>query len=159
MKQARVLKGLMWITGIFCVSLFWMMAVLRYGNLEPMSDVLLLLLFVSFMLSLLLLPIVVWRAVRIYGMDKMEAWWWLSAPYSIVFPLSILLLSLQEFGHAIAPFWLLYFAALVPTALWLLTMLYKIATSHTSALSVTKAYMLGLVVLSGVLFLALLLNG
>lgn len=41
-------------------------------------------------------------------MSKMDVWWWLATPYSVAFPLMVLLFRIRaEVGHALAVFLLL----------------------------------------------------
>jgi hypothetical protein len=158
-KQRTVLNGLISITSVLVASLFSIMAAFRYGNSFPALVMLFIIVWpvslLSFTLSLVLLPLIVWRGVTTYGMDKMEAWWWLSIPYSVAFPLSMVVFRMQEFGHPLALFVLLYMIATVSSAMWMLASIYKLTTSQTNTLTLKKAIMLGLVIIAGALLIAM----
>src|SRR5437867_1129376 len=57
------------------------------------------------LLSLVVLPYTAWRGVTVYGMKKMEAWWWVSVPHTAIVWLYSRLLRLERFSvHLLALF-------------------------------------------------------
>jgi hypothetical protein len=109
-----------WIAVILIVSLFLFMAgITPFGglpsNLRPIltgTSV------AVFMIAWLMLWWAVWKSLRTFNLSKMEAWWWLFTPYAVGYPSGVLLFSLQEFGHPLAPFVLLSVVATVSSCSW-----------------------------------------
>jgi hypothetical protein len=93
-----------------------------------------------FALALILLPSVAWRAVVAYRLPKMEAWWWLSAPFSVLFGLCSLLLKWDRFAHTLMLFILVYVAMAASTILWTVVELYRVVSARQ--LTVWKGVML-----------------
>ena len=157
--QKSLKKRLSVITGLLTASLFSMMAAIRYWDSFPGLNGTV---YMASLALLILWPIVLlwtaWRGVTVYGMPKTEAWWWLSVPYSVAYPLSLLVFQLQEFGHALAPFALLSMATTVSSAIWILVAIYQLAVSRTTNLTGETKVMLGLVVLAGILWTTLAAN-
>jgi hypothetical protein len=151
----RLTPRLLVITGVFIACLFLMLAPLRFPGLSMTVFIASLPLFV---LLLALLIGTVWRGLAVHGMARMEAWWWLSAPYSFAFPLSVLVFRLKEFGHPLAPFFLLSAVTTLCMAVWMLAKLYQLVISETRTFGLKDIVMLTVVVLAGVLWTALIAN-
>jgi hypothetical protein len=154
--QKSLQKRLSVITGLLIASLFSMMAVIRYwDSLSGLNGIVYMASLALFILSPIVLLWTAWRGVSVYGMAKMEAWWWLSAPYSVAYPLSMLMFQLQEFGHELAPFVLLSMLTTVSSAIWMLVAIYQLAVSRARNFTAKKKAMLALVVLAGILWATL----
>jgi len=159
-SQKRLLRPLLLITGVITASLFLMMADFRYGNSFPglAAPIIFLASPALFVLSLVVLLGVVWIGVRVHGLEKMDALWWLSAPYSIAFPLSMLLFQIQGFGHSLAPLFLLCMITTLSSAVWMLATIYQLVASRMKNVGLKKMAMLAIVVLEGILWAALRAN-
>jgi hypothetical protein len=75
----------------------------------------------------------IWRTAWAYRMEKMEAWWWLSVPYGVAFPLSVLFFRMKEFaGHALSLFLLIAFVNTLSLGMWALITIYRrvVSTNH-----------------------------
>ncbi len=61
-------------------------------------------------------------------MKKLDVWWWMSAPYSLLFFLFTDGLHLPEAGvaHSLAPFFLLALVCTISTLAWLAITAYKV---------------------------------
>src|SRR6266511_4370381 len=89
--QKSFQKRLSVITGLFIASLFSMMAVIRYWDSFPgLNGIVYMASLALFAISPIVLLRAAWRGVTLHGMRKMDAWWWLSVPYSVAFPLFLL---------------------------------------------------------------------
>jgi hypothetical protein len=85
-------------------------------------------------------------------MTKMNAWWWLSAPYSVMFPLFVLVFRLKKsIGHA-ATLFLTTFSSVA----WMLVTIYCFTNSRNMELTQASKVKLGSVLLSALLWMALL---
>ena len=146
-------------TGVFIACLFTMMAAFRYGNSSSGLGVILMITSLPiFVLSLMVLLGVAWRGVTVHGMDRMEAWWWLSTPYSVAFPLSMLVFQLQEFGHALALFVFFSIITTISSGMWMVATIYQVAASQGTSFTAKKKAMLALVALVGILWAILRAN-
>jgi len=139
------------------VSLFLNIAAIRYdaqfhGHHEDFIIVVVLISAAFFVLSLFLVPLMCWRAVRICSMDKMDGWWWFSTPYSVAFLLSVWVFRL-DVGHTLAPYFVLWMMAFASSAMWTLARTYQLAVSRTAKFSTREAVMLAPVVLLGAFWL------
>lgn len=84
-----------------------------------------------FALSLIVLTFVAWRAVVVHHVPKMEAWWWLSVPYTVLFALCYRLFRWNCcVVHVYILFALVYMATLASTAAWTLAALYQLVVSR-----------------------------
>ena len=148
---------LLWVTGLFLASFFSIMAVLRYGGGRYIVFDVALFLFLSLMsiLSFIMQIIMTCRYVRSNRMTKMEAWWWMSLPFSVAFPLSVLLLFKVEVGHAFAPFVLIWIVAIISTGIWTLAKVYQLLVFRTTRTSRREMVELIIVVLAAGLLLAM----
>jgi hypothetical protein len=52
--------------------------------------------------------------------DKMDAWWWSSVPYTVVFLLLIVVFRLEAYGHPLALFIYVAFLTTASSIFWLL---------------------------------------
>jgi len=110
-----------------------------------------------FVLSFGALMWTVRHGVVFYRMTKMEAWWWLSGPYSVALPLAIMVLQLQQsITHVLAPFLVVAFLTALSCAAWAFVTLYQVVASRSADLTVGRKVMLGLVLFAALLWLALL---
>ena len=158
MSQNPLSKPLMLNICILLASLFASIAVCRYSASLPVNAILIVAYsapFLSFAISLAVLPFAMRRAIRLSQLDKIEAWWWLSVPYSVGYSSSILALRMNEFGPALAPFVLLYMLTLVSTAAWLLVILYLQVVRRSDGFCIKKGIMLVLSLVSVILFIAM----
>ena len=155
--QKRLLIRLLLITGVFIACPFSMMAIMRYGNSFPwwLNAIVLVASLPLFPLSLVVLSWTAWRGVTIHGMAKMEAWWWISGPFSVAYPLSMLVFRTEEFGHVLAPFTFAWMVAFVSSGIWTLARIYRLVVARTTKFSTEQAAMLAMVVLVAVLLIAL----
>jgi len=155
--QKGLLIRLLLITGVFIACPFSMMAIMRYGNSFPwwLNAIVLVASLPLFPLSLVVLSWTAWRGVTIHGMAKMEAWWWISVPFSVAYPLSLLVFRTEAFGHVLAPFALVWMVAVVSSGIWALASVYRLVVARTTKFSTEQAAMLAMVVLVAVLLIAL----
>ncbi len=92
-------------------------------------------------------------------MSRMDIWWWLSIPYSVVFPLFVLVFRLQEsIGHAATLFLLISFLTTFSSAVWMLVTIYQLATSPKSGLTWRTKIKLVLVLVAALLWIVLLVG-
>jgi hypothetical protein len=99
-------------------------------------------------LSFIALLVTVWKGVTVHGMAKMEAWWWLSAPYSAAVPLTALIFHVQEADELVQVLAMLALITTGSSILWLLVILFRIGSSKNVALDGKNASMLATVVLA-----------
>jgi hypothetical protein len=151
----RLHLPLLVVTGAFIACLFLMLAPLRFPGLTVTAFIASLPLFV---LLLAFLIGTVWRGVAVHGMTKMDAWWWLSAPYSVGFPLCVLVFRLQEFGHPLAAFFFLCAITTLSLAAWTLTAVYQITISKARKVGRREIAMLAIAVLTGIVWTVLIAN-
>ena len=84
----------------------------------------------------------------------MEAWWWLSAPYSATFPLTMALFHVSG-DHDIVPLLAMLAAAMTLSAIgWMLTTIYQVRISKKVEIDRTKVTMMAVVVLACVAWAA-----
>ena len=76
----------------------------------------------------------------------------MSAPYTLAFPLSMLVFQLLEFGHTLALFVFLAMITTVSSGTWLLATIFQLALFETEGLTAKKKAMLAVVVLAGILW-------
>jgi hypothetical protein len=61
----------------------------------------------------------------------MGVWWWLSTPYSVAFPLLVLVFGLQESaGHALALFVIVCILSTLSSVVWMLVTAYQVFGSR-----------------------------
>jgi hypothetical protein len=95
----------------------------------------------------ILIVLVVWSA-RSHRISKMEAWWWLSAPYAATVPLGAVVFHIQEGDGTLM---LLAIGALVATLssiAWMLTMIYQLAFSRKALINARLVLMMAIVLLA-----------
>ena len=155
--QKGLLIRLLLITGVFIACPFSVMAIVRYGNSFPwwLNAIVVVASLPLLPLSLVVLSWTAWRGVTIHGMAKMEAWWWISGPFSVAYPLSMLVFRTEEFGHVLAPFTFAWMVAFVSSGIWTLARIYQLVRSRTPRISTREAVMLATVILGGVVLIAL----
>ncbi|HXM23619.1 MAG TPA: hypothetical protein VN948_20345 [Terriglobales bacterium] len=148
---------LLWIAGLIIVFQFLMIAALKSGDSFPeLRAIAFLASGPLLVLSLVVLVSTVWREVHINGLAKMEAWWWLSAPYSVALPLSVLVLQVQrEFGHPLASLVLLCMITTLSSATWMMATIYQLTFSQTRNFGIKEAAMLLVVMSEGLLWAAM----
>ena len=155
--QRRLRVALFVMTGIFILSLFLMLAALKpppYSFISLGSTVLIASCLI-FLLSPIVLLATVWRAVWLRDLDKMDGWWWLSAPFSLAFPLSMGILHMWEFGHPLALLVVFFFVTALSSVLWMLAMIWQLTVSKTSTVNRKNMAMMAVVVLAGISLFAL----
>ena len=132
MRGNKPFSRLLLINATLAGSLFLIMAVFRYGNLVKTSAALVILYslpFLLFVVSIVVLPIIIWHSVRTDNFSNMEGWWWLSVPYSLAFPCSVFAFRMQQFGHALELFLFVYMISLFCSFIWLMVVIYKLIIS------------------------------
>jgi hypothetical protein len=88
----------------------------------------------------------------------MNAWWWLSVPYSVTFPLLVLILRVKEsVGHAAALFLVVSILTTLSSVVWAFVMVRQLTTGREK-LTLTKRVKLGFVLLTMLLW-AILFTG
>jgi hypothetical protein len=151
--QRGLLVRLLVVTGILISSLFSLVAVLSHAHsFILLRSIVFVASPVIFVLSLVLLVATVWRGVSIHGMPRMEAWWWLSAPYSTALPLSVRLFHAGDLGDILT---LLVFLALitaVSSGAWMLVTIYHLTVSKRTTVNSKSVAMIAVVVLAGILW-------
>jgi hypothetical protein len=60
----------------------------------------------------------------------MKLWWWISVPYSIIFPVCAILSNGWFVTHVLTPFFVLSWATALSSAVWTFVTLIKKWTSH-----------------------------
>jgi len=106
-----------------------------------------------FFAALLLLFFSAWQGATVCGMAKMDAWWWVSFPYPVIFGLYFRLLRLDRFAvHLLAPYVLVFMITVLSAGLWTLVTICRVLSS--------RAYLKekkNIVMVIGVLFLGIVL--
>jgi hypothetical protein len=88
-----------------------------------------------------------------FRMAKIDVWWWLSVPYSVIFPLLVLVFRLEEgVGHAAALFVLVSFLTTLSSAIWMFVTIYKKTASRNEGLTWRQKVKLALVLLAALLW-------
>jgi hypothetical protein len=132
------------------------MAVLRFGRLFSWFHLIVFgASFLIFLLSPVVLLVNVWRGVSLHRLDKMDGWWWLSAPFSLAFPLSMGILHMWEFGHPLAFLVFFFFATALSSVVWLLATTFQLTVSKTMTINPKNVAMMVVVVLAGILLFTL----
>jgi hypothetical protein len=153
--QRKLLRRLLVSTGIFVFSVVSMVACLNVNGLNVLFRFTLAVISLPLVpVSAIVLIVVVWRGVSVHGMAKMDAWWWLSAPFSAAFPLSALVFRIHEADELVM---VLAMLALMTTALsiaWLLATLYVLTISKKITLGRQCATMMAVVLLACALWAA-----
>jgi len=99
-----------------------------------------------FAIALIWVGYLAWRAVAVHQMSKMEAWWWLSTPYSVAYLLCSALLGWEHVGwHVLGLFILVFLATASASLVWTLVTLYQVF--HRRQLTAWRGVMLGLALL------------
>jgi len=129
---------------------------MAWGDLSPvLGGILLLGSYPLFVLLFAALSWTAWWSVSFRRMPKMEAWWWLSVPYSAALPMSILAFRLQYLvAHVLVLFVLFGFLAALSSATWALMTIYQVAVSRKTELTTKKKTMLAIVLLGALLWIA-----
>ena len=84
----------------------------------------------------------------------MGIWWWVSTPYSVAFPLLVLVLGLQESaGHALALFVIVCILSTFSSVVWMLVTGYQVFGSRQTKLTQAIKVRFGLALLSIVLWI------
>jgi hypothetical protein len=90
-------------------------------------------------------------------MHKIDTWWWLSTPYSVSFPLLLLVLGLREgAGAALGLFVYLGILCTCSAVAWMVTAIYRIAVRRNAESMMGTRIKIGFVVLSVLLWTVLL---
>lgn len=100
--------------------------------------------YLLFPLSFVGLSLSLWSGVSTRRLSRTEAWWWLSVPYSLGFPVAFLVFRLTVFFHVVAPFLLVWFMTSLSSVVWLLVTIYRVIVSPTEKFTTTKKVMIGL---------------
>lgn len=157
--QTALLMRLLVINGVFILSVFSMVASLYLDRLHGWPSVFLFFASLSiFSLSLIFLLATLFRGVAVHGMTKMDAWWWLSAPYSAVVPLSALVFHIKQPEEIFMVLALLAYVTTASSIVWLAATIYQLTISKKIA-GPNSAAMMGVVVLAGILWSALIALG
>jgi len=91
-------------------------------------------------------------------MRKLEAWWWICVPYSLLFPFLILVTHSKEAaGEALGLFVLIGILTAGLSFVWMIVVVYKVFFVQNAALNFRTASELSAVLL-GLLLWALLLK-
>jgi hypothetical protein len=91
------------------------------------------------------------------AMSKMDTWWWLSAPYSLIFPVFVLAFRLREsVGHAATLFLFVAFLAAVSSILWMLVTIYRVSLPSKIGLTLRTKVKLVFVLVIVILWIFLL---
>lgn len=153
---SRLRVWLFVMTGIFTISLFLMLADLKPADsFKLQRSIILIVSFLIFLLSPVVLLVTVWWGVSFRRLDKMEAWWWLSAPFSLAFPVSMGILHMWEFGHPLALLIICFFVTALSSVVWMLATIYQLTISKTTTVNPKNAAMMAVVALAGILLFTL----
>ena len=75
----------------------------------------------------------------------MNAWWWLSVPYSVILPLFVLVFRLKDsIPHTLGLFIYLAFLTTFSSAVWMLKTIYQLTVSGNMSLTWRTKVKLGL---------------
>ena len=153
----RIRIRLLWTVGVIIAVQFLMLAAFKKGDSFPiLTAIAILTSGPPFFLLLVALLWAVWQEVRVNGLSKMDAWWWLSAPYSVTLPLSVLVFQMQEFGHALALQFFLCMITTLSSAAWLVATIYQLKFAQRRTFGIKRAAMLLVVVSEGFLWAAMM---
>jgi hypothetical protein len=149
----RLIASLFMSTGVLLISVLLMV-----GSLRPDKSFILLR-SIILVASMLLLPLsyvfllaIVWRGVKADAMNKLEAWWWLSAPYSVVVPLSAEVFHMENAADILMLLAVLAIMTTVSSIVWMLTTVYQLTISKKATLDPKSAAMTAIVLLACVLW-------
>jgi hypothetical protein len=116
--------------------------------------------YLLFPLSFTALFLSLWGAVRTGRLKKTEAWWWLSIPYSVGFPLTFVVLQLEVNFHVVGLFVLVWVLTSISSAVWILVAIGPAGVFPREEFTTTKKkLMIGLASLALVLAIVLLARG
>jgi len=99
-------------------------------------------------LSFIALVALVVQGVRTRRIERMEAWWWLSAPYAAALPFSFIVFNLRTGEETIALFAIPACAGTVSSVGWMLTTLYRATISKRAPMNLRNLAMTGVVLLA-----------
>ncbi len=107
------------------------------------------------LLSFAVLSFSVWGAVVTGMLSRMEAWWWLSTPYSIAFPLVLMAFGLNGMfvAHILTLFGLGWWVTVSSSAAWALVAVFRVSVYPREEFTATKKLMLALATLMFLFFL------
>jgi hypothetical protein len=105
--------------------------------------------FLLFPLSFVALTLSVWQFVRTGRLSRMEAWWWLSTPYSAALPLVIVSLRLRDVVnvHSFGPYLLVWLVTGLSSAGWTLVIVFRVSVFPSEKFTTTKKVMLAVALL------------
>jgi hypothetical protein len=90
-----------------------------FGGLAFLADFVGLAAFPAFFIAVFVLIYATWRRVKVHRITKMEALWWLSVPYSLVFAFYFRALRLERFTvHLLTPFVGVFLITVAAAVLW-----------------------------------------
>ena len=87
-------------------------------------------------------------------MTKMNVWWWLSVPYSVILPLFVLVFRLKDsIPHTLGLFIYLAFLTTFSSGVWMLVTIFQLTASrNTTSFDMEARVKLGSVLLSVLLW-------
>jgi hypothetical protein len=90
------------------------------------------------------------RRTWTFRMTKMNVWWWLSVPYSVILPLFVLVFRLKDsIPHTLGLFIYLAFLTTFSSGVWMLVTIFQLTASrNTTSLTWSTKVKLGFVLLS-----------
>jgi hypothetical protein len=82
-------------------------------------------------------------------MRKVDAWWWICVPYSLVFPLLVLISHSEEgIGHSLGALLLLAMLTTALSCAWMIVVVYKVFLGRKAVLDSRTVGKLGAILLA-----------
>lgn len=136
-------------TGIFLTSVVSLMACFYMRDLIPAASAALCLLSLPLLpLCFIALVAVVLHGAKIDHIGKMEAWWWLSAPYAATFPLTALIFHIQQGDSTVMLLAMCALVATLSSIVWMLITIYQLAVSRRAMPGRSNTAMMAVVLLA-----------
>jgi hypothetical protein len=136
------------VTGIFLASVLSFLACFYVHNLGVAASAALCILPLPLMpLSFIGLVAIVVQGARSHRIEKMQAWWWLSAPYAAALPLSLVLLNVREGNETVDLLIIPALVAMLSSIGWMLTTIYRLTISKNAVINEKTLAMLAVVLL------------
>ncbi len=147
----KLIIRLLSITGALVACPLFATIVVR-ADLSVLGAIIAFAAFPLFFLALVMLLYTARRGVAVYGMTKMEAWWWSSVPHAATFWLYFRVLRLERFtAHLLGPFVLVFMISTVSTGVWTVVTICQLAFSKARNFTVKDSVMLGFALLLAVI--------
>ena len=151
-------KWLYAIAGVYSVSPIFLVGAIHFGDAWHVDLWVIVTLHALWLLSFVMLfAFSAWAAI-FRDFSRMEAWWWMSVPFSAGILIAVLAMGGDELGSFLGDVSYVYLASLVSAFLWMIGAFRQIAVEGASAVTKGRIIMLAaaLAVIMGPLIVGLL---